>query len=163
MPELTDERLRRWRLVLGGGPADGAGAALDGDDLRMDAALTALYDGERGAGLGSSAPNVARWLGDIRAYFPSSVVRVMQRDALERLSLKQMLLEPELLATLEPDVRLAATLLSLQSVLPGKTRETGGTARGRRSGAPAGRAAPPGRARQSQSRRPHPPAAPQRD
>jgi hypothetical protein len=124
MSELTDERLRRWRLVLGGGPADGIEVTLGGDDLRMDAALTALYDGERGAGLGNSAPNVARWLGDIRTYFPSSVVRVMQRDALERLSLKQMLLEPELLATIEPDVRLAATLLSLKSVLPGKTRET---------------------------------------
>ncbi len=119
-----DERLRRWRLVLGGGPADGVEVTLGGDDLRIDAALAALYDGERQGGLGSSAPNVARWLGDIRAYFPASVVRVMQRDALERLSLKQMLLEPELLAAIEPDVRLAAILLSLKSVLPGKTRET---------------------------------------
>jgi len=124
MTDLTDERVRRWRLVLGGGPADGAGLALGGADLRMDAALAALYDGERQGGLGSSAPNVARWLGDIRSYFPPSGVRVMQRDALERLSLKQMLLEPELLTTIEPDVRLAATLLSLKSVLPGKPRCT---------------------------------------
>ena len=62
----------------------------------MDNVLEALYDSERSAGLGSSAPNVARWLGDIRTYFPSLTVRVMQQDALERLKLTQMLLEPEI-------------------------------------------------------------------
>ncbi len=36
---------------------------------------------------GSSAPGVARRLGDIRSYFPTSVVRIMQQDALERLNL----------------------------------------------------------------------------
>src|SRR5262245_931208 len=100
------ERLRRWRLILGGGAADGVGVALQGVDLAMDGALGALYDAageEEGAarsrhgGLGASAPNVARWLGDIREYFPSAVVQVMQQDALERLNLKQMLLEPEFL------------------------------------------------------------------
>src|ERR1051326_3136729 len=99
----------------------------------MDAALAALYgaggeDGsgpaQRRGGLGSSAPNVARWLGDIRTYFPASVVRVMQQDALERLNLRQMLLEPELLQAVEPDVHLVADLIALKSVMPAKTRET---------------------------------------
>jgi Mg-chelatase subunit ChlD len=67
---------------------------------------------------------VARWLGDIRTYFPSSVVRVMQQDALERLDLKRMLLEPEMLEVVEPDVHLVATLLSLKSVMPNKTKDT---------------------------------------
>jgi Mg-chelatase subunit ChlD len=67
---------------------------------------------------------VARWLGDIREYFPSSVVQVMQRDALERLDLRRMLLEPELLSAVEPDVHLAATLVSLKSAIPARTRET---------------------------------------
>jgi hypothetical protein len=49
---------------------------------------------------------------------------VMQRDALERLKLHQMLLEPETLETVEADVHLIGTLLSLKSVIPGKTRET---------------------------------------
>ncbi|HEX6040804.1 VWA domain-containing protein, partial [Longimicrobium sp.] len=118
------ERLRRWRLLLGGEAADGTGVSLAGADLRMDGALAALYDGTRQGGLGSSAPNVARWLGDIREYFPSSVVRVMQQDAFERLRLRQMLLEPELLEAMESDVHLVATLLSFQSVMPEKTRET---------------------------------------
>src|SRR6266540_5678522 len=111
---MTDdqERLRRWRLVLGGGD-DGTGAGLGGTDKRLDAALSALYDApepdeepdrKRTGGLGGSAPRVARWLGDIRTYFPSSVVQVMQRDAVERLGITRLLLEPELLATVQPDV-----------------------------------------------------------
>src|SRR5690606_36251604 len=86
----AQERLRRWRLVLGGDPADGTGSVLSGRDAAMDGTLAALYGeggrpragGDRSAGLGASAPSVARWLGDIRTYFPSSVVQVMQRDAL---------------------------------------------------------------------------------
>lgn len=126
------ERLRRWRLVLGGGDAaEGTGVSLGDMDAGMDRALGALYDGrgegegrDRKGGLGASAPNVARWLGDIRGYFPGSVVRVMQQDAFERLGLRQMLLEPELLEAVEADVHLVATLLSLQSVMPARTRET---------------------------------------
>jgi Mg-chelatase subunit ChlD len=120
----NDERLRRWRLILGGGEADGTACALQGSDMNIDKALGALYDGERKGGLGSSAPNVARWLGDIRGFFPSSVVKVMQQDALERLDLRRMLLEPELLATVEADVHMVGTLLSLSSVMPQRAKET---------------------------------------
>src|SRR5512145_2289234 len=119
-----NEHLRRWRLILGGGEADGIGMSLQGADQHMDHTLEALYDTDRSGGLGSSAPSVARWLGDIRTYFPASVVRVMQQDALERLNLRQMLLEPEMLEAVEPDVHLVATLLSLNRVMPNKTKET---------------------------------------
>jgi Mg-chelatase subunit ChlD len=128
-PEAPSDRLRHWRLILGGQDADGTGASLQGADVAIDRALAALYGsegegGQRGAGLGNSAPGVARWLGDIRNYFPSSVVRVMQQDALDRLGLKQLLLEPEMLAAVEPDVNLVATLLSLSHVIPSRTRDT---------------------------------------
>jgi Mg-chelatase subunit ChlD len=128
-----DERLRRWRLILGGEAALPTGVTLRGDDAARDQALAALYDTdpsaghdptERSAGLGGSAPAVARWLGDIRTYFPTSVVQVMQHDAMERLNLRQMLLEPELLATIEPDINLVGTLISLGKAMPSKTRET---------------------------------------
>lgn len=118
------ERVRRWRLILGGNEADGTGFGLQGIDLERDKAMEALYDNERKGGLGPSSPNVARWLGDIREYFPQSVVQVMQRDAIDRLNLHKMLLEPESLQAVEPDVHLVATLLSLSHVLPAKTRDT---------------------------------------
>ena len=109
------ERLRRWRLILGAdsesdgegrGAGSGAGVELDAEDATLDAALEALYGEERKGGLGGSAPKVARWLGDIRRFFPAPVVRVMQQDAIERLNLRQLLLEPELMAAIEPDVNM---------------------------------------------------------
>ncbi|MFS0692501.1 VWA domain-containing protein [Streptomyces nitrosporeus] len=128
------ERERRWRLVLGPDGAGGGGPTLTGGDAGMDAALTALYDAggrpqsrsgaDRAGGLGASAPSVVRWLGDIRTYFPDSVVQVMQRDAIDRLGLSALLLEPELLEAVEADVHLVGTLLSLDKAMPETTRET---------------------------------------
>ena len=133
-PALTDEaRLRRWRLVLGG-DAESACGKLSGELAEMDQALSALYDADgknglgrsasRTGGRGGSAPSVARWLGDIRKYFPSSVVQVMQHDALERLNLRDMLLQPEMLESVQPDVHLVASLISLSHVIPASTKET---------------------------------------
>jgi hypothetical protein len=110
---------------------------LHGDDVRIDAALGALYDRDdavdrpagrrsraRAGGLGRSRPGVVRWLGDIRRYFPTPVVQILQRDAVERLDLRQLLLEPELLAELEPDVHLVTLLVELNRHLPDDTRAT---------------------------------------
>jgi hypothetical protein len=126
----ADDRLRRWRLVLGAEAEEALEASLGGDAARMDRALDALYgEGEeasraRHGGLGGSSPNVARWLGDIRSYFPSPVVQVMQRDAMDRLGLHELLLEPEVLEEVQPDVNLVATLVSLNRVIPQRTKET---------------------------------------
>jgi len=127
-----DERGRRWTLALGVDPQEGD-APLSESDRRMSEALSALYgDGDEGAkkgkgGLGGSAPRVAKWLGDIREFFPATVVQVIQKDAFERKGLRQMLLEPEFLATVEADVNLVADLVALRSVMPEKTRETART------------------------------------
>ena len=122
-----DERRRRHRRCE---PAAATTAAID-------AALAALYDAPAAArasgpaahagepaGWARSAPGVARWLGDIRSYFPSTVVQVMQRDAIERLDLPRLLLEPEMLAAVEPDIHLVGTLLSLNRVMPDETQAT---------------------------------------
>ncbi|HEX5298513.1 MAG TPA: hypothetical protein VFW50_16140, partial [Streptosporangiaceae bacterium] len=137
MNDGYDERMRRWRLVLG---EAGMKLPLSSADAGVDAALGALYDSggdgggqggpgpggggldgqpgtRRQGGLGASAPRVARWLGDIRAYFPASVVQVMQKDAIERLGLTRLLLEPEMLDAVEPDVHLVGTLLALSRVI----------------------------------------------
>jgi hypothetical protein len=124
-----DQRGRRWTLALGAEGADGESVPLSERDRRMSTALSALYgDGEEGkkgrGGLGGSAPRVARWLGDIREFFPAPVVQVIQKDAFDRKGLRQMLLEPEFLATVEADVGLVADLIALRGVMPEKTKET---------------------------------------
>ena len=119
MPDETpDERDRRWRLVLGA-DAD-ALPSLGGGDVEMDQALSELYD--RKGGLGGSAPKLARWLGDIRKYFPSTVVQVMQRDAIERLNLRMLLLEPEMMDSIVPDLSLATTLITLGQAIPDESK-----------------------------------------
>lgn len=124
MDELTKQhqQQRRWQLALG--TDDDNSAVLSANDKRLSAALSALYSNEsspkqRGS-LGASAPSIARWLGDIREFFPSSVVQLVQRDAFDRLGLKQMLLEPEFLLAMQADVHLVADLISLRGVMPDK-------------------------------------------
>ncbi|MEO1165758.1 MAG: VWA domain-containing protein, partial [Chloroflexota bacterium] len=151
-----NERLRRWRLILGGGAGDGTGYNLNQRDQEIDNVLTQLYgqkkqsgqsqglgqslsrfgssksrfsrfskdgDSQRG-GMNESMPDVARWLGDIRKYFPASVVQIMQKDAIDRIGLRQMLSQPEILEMIEPDVNLVGTLLTLKDVIPNETKST---------------------------------------
>jgi Mg-chelatase subunit ChlD len=138
------ERQRRWRLILGkenldpGDAGEGEAGASEGEqqgpgqgdpqpglseaDRGLDEALETLYGDE--GGLGDSAPDIARWLGDIRTYFPTPVAHMMQQDALKKLNLRRVLDQPELLAEIEPDLDLVTRLLALNKVMPSQTRET---------------------------------------
>jgi len=133
-PLTKDQQERRWRMAIGLETADASETQLLSDqDQAMSRSLTALYgDGQdldkkgkktKGS-LQRSAPSAARWMGDIRQYFPSSVVRVVQKDAFERLGLKQMLMEPEFLEAVEADVNLIADLITMRAVIPEKTKDT---------------------------------------
>lgn len=123
-----DELQRRWQMILGG-----QAKGLSETDARLTAALDALYEqvdesssnkGSSRGGLGRSAPRVAKWMGDVRECFPTSVVQIIQKDAFSRLGLQQMLLEPEFLAAMQADVNLVADLMSLQGMMPEKTKQT---------------------------------------
>ena len=120
---MEEEYLKRWRLILGGNEADGTGITLTQEEQRIDQSLEAIYDSDRRGGLGSSAPKVSRWLGDIREFFPQTVVQVIQRDAIKRLNITSLLTEKEMLETVVPDVHLVATLMSLSRVIPEKNKE----------------------------------------
>lgn len=120
----NEEHIRKWRLILGGHQNDGTDYSLNETDVAIDKTLEALYDSNKQGGLGPSSLNVARWLGDIRAFFPNTVVQVMQQDALKRLNLTQMLFEKEMLENVEADVHLVATLMTLSRVIPDKTKDT---------------------------------------
>jgi Mg-chelatase subunit ChlD len=131
-----NNNLTRWRLILGGDEADGTDCQLTGDAIQKDKALTALYEFDHKkkfdyenrspqGGSEKSSPNVARWLGDIRTYFPQSVVQVMQGDALKHPELqRKLMLEPEVLAEATPDVHLVASLMELGKLIPSKTKDT---------------------------------------
>lgn len=145
MDQASEDRggsLKRWRLILGADSAEdlrgsmGGCPALSGDEAVLDAALDLIYgggsearagagagSGARGAGKGPSAPKVAAWIGDVRRLFPQDLVAVIQSDAIERKGLKSLLLEPESLASVKPDVGIVATLLALKELIPEKSKE----------------------------------------
>ena len=130
------QQLSRWRLILGTETEESfsgmGGGGLSQEELLMDSALGAIYGGPgegfgepgRGAGKGPSSPLLSKWLGDLRSLFDPEIVAVVQNDAIERKGLKQLLLEPELLDTLEPDLNLASTLLMLKDQIPKKSKES---------------------------------------
>lgn len=136
---MTTDRLTRWRLVLGKAAHEGLcqqagrGNLLEGDLAGMDEALGQIYDQDensdgdrpkqRSAGLGGSAPRLARWLGDIRGYFNKDVVSVIQKDAIERKGLKQLLFEPETLGQVTPNIEMVGTLMALKNQIPDRAKE----------------------------------------
>ena len=130
------EQISRWRLILGAETetsfAQMGGGGLSQEELLMDGALGAIYGGPGegfggqggGAGKGPSSPVISKWLGDLRSLFDPEMVAVVQNDAIERKGLKQLLLEPELLEGLEPDLNMASTLLMLKDQIPKKSKES---------------------------------------
>jgi hypothetical protein len=136
---VDNEKLIRWRLILGSSVKEqfdnfaGGGLVLNRDYMLMDDALAAIYDdtessnnqgGKRSASLGKSSPAVAKWLGDVRSFFPEDVVSVIQRDAIEKKGLTQLLFEPEVLKNVKPDIQMVATLMSLRGRIPERTKDT---------------------------------------
>ncbi len=134
---MSGADLTRWRLLLG--PQvddwfDQQGAPpLSGEQRLMDQALAAIYDEtqqgfrygddeQRSASREASAPYIARWLADVRRCFPRDVVSVLQADAMERRGLKQLLLEPETLAAVKPDMAIVTTLMALKDKVPEQTK-----------------------------------------
>ncbi|WP_221391085.1 VWA domain-containing protein [Dyadobacter sp. NIV53] len=121
---MENDPIKRWRLILGKETQDELTSSFNVQETGIDKTLDALYNSSKKGGLGPSSPNVSRWLGDVREYFPASVVKVIQQDALKRLNLTAMLTEPEMLATVVPDVHLIANLMTLGKLIPEKTKAT---------------------------------------
>lgn len=130
----TNDRLRRWRLILGSEAQKrmegmGDGPDLSQEDLMMDTALDAIYNRDMkfgfggGAGKGASSPQISRWLGDVRTLFDKDIVKIIQSDAMERCGLKQLIFEPELLENIEPDIHMASMILTLKDQIPKKSKE----------------------------------------
>jgi len=130
------ERIKRWRLILGAESKErfeqmnGGGLSLSEEQKLMDQALASIYNRSesggfgRGAGNGPSNPRITKWLGDVRSLFDKDLVKIVQADAMERCGLKQLLFEPELLESVEPNVNLASTILMLKDQIPKRSKES---------------------------------------
>ncbi len=127
-----DIKATRWRLILGENVSAFSDIELSNEESVMDAALAAIYSRDvdsgtgtgKSAGKGKSVPNLAKWLTDVRTFFPSDIVSVIQTDAIERKGLTKLLLEPETLKNVKPDISMVGTLMSLKGQIPEKSKET---------------------------------------
>lgn len=127
----TAEQLKKWRLLLGsesesGFPAGSMGL-MSAEEMLMDQALSQIYgwDMENGSAGGGkmASPVLTKWLGDLRTLFSPMQIRVIQNDAIERMGMKELLFEPEMLSELAPDVSMASLLLMMKDQIPKKAKE----------------------------------------
>ncbi|GAA3909637.1 VWA domain-containing protein [Actinoplanes auranticolor] len=125
---MTDPDLERWRLVLGA-PAASMGP-LGADGLARDAALDWLYgrdadlekrdvrrgDGRAG-GDGPSSLTTVDWLNDISRLFPRETVERLQRDAIERYEINDIVTDPAVLERIEPNPALLKAVLQTKHLM----------------------------------------------
>lgn len=110
-------RKKRWHLALGNEEEDES-IETSAREKEVDKLLDRLYQGDREGGLNTSRPVSAKWLGKIKEVFPQPIVRVMQKDAIERFGIKKLLSQPAFLEEVEPDVNLVASILTVKDALP---------------------------------------------
>jgi Mg-chelatase subunit ChlD len=129
-------RLLRWRLALGpsaekaspelaiaklGASAPALGVT-EGGVGELDRALSFVYEDKR-ASLAASRPYLPAWLTAVRGFFRGEVVAMVQRDAVERRGLTELLFEPETLPLLERNVELVATLVGAKGLVPDHAKD----------------------------------------
>ncbi|MGE7218714.1 VWA domain-containing protein [Priestia koreensis] len=121
------EQMKKWRLILGESAESAfseqgfTGSSLSVEERLMDEVLQALYEGDQQLG---RSIKLSKWLGDVRALFPSDIVSVIQQDAIEKRGLTQLLFEPETLKSVTPSIEMVATLMALKGHIPEQTKET---------------------------------------
>ncbi len=129
----------RWRLLLGrhadralsldtlaqrAPTGEGDVGATARDARELDRVLSFLYDREfarrghqrAGAGQGSGLV-VPEWLRGVRVLFPQEAVEVVERDALARYGLTELVTDPEVLRSLEPTEDLVKAILQFKHLM----------------------------------------------
>ncbi len=119
----------RWRLILGEAADDacrGAGCGLSGEAAAMDAALDWLYgrddaDGARNitrrGGQGASTLSTPDWINDIHRLFPKETIERLERDAIERYAIDDIVTDPGILARAEPNETLLKAVLRTKHLM----------------------------------------------
>ena len=142
MQELKENRksedsikLNRWRLMLGkyadsqvGFSKDGIGAGpgAGGDIREMDDVLDFIYSREYGeeegvreqaGGLGESVLTVTTWVNKVRELFPKETVEIMEKQALERYKMTELLTDSRVLEKLNPNKELLGMILNFKGLM----------------------------------------------
>lgn len=124
---MTMDPLARWRLVLGEA-ADGAlGNSLDAQGRAMDAALEWLYGREgdlaerdvrgRQGGLGPSSLTVPDWINEVHTLFPQETIERLERDAVERYKIDEVVTRADVLSRVEPNETLLRAVLRTKHLM----------------------------------------------
>jgi Mg-chelatase subunit ChlD len=133
--------LERWRLVLGA-PAEACTGALDGEAAERDAALGWLYgrdpdlgrrgvrrgsggggdaetdrSGDRTGGTGPSQLTTVGWLDAVHRLFPKETIERLERDAVERYEIHEIVTDPAVLERIEPDEALLRAVLRTKHLM----------------------------------------------
>lgn len=116
--------LMRWRLLLGEAAESSLGG-LSGDARAADAALEWLYGrdpdrarrGERGAGLEGSQLSTPDWINEVHTLFPREVIERLERDAVERYGIDEIVTNLEVLERIEPSESLLRAVLHTRHLM----------------------------------------------
>jgi hypothetical protein len=124
--------LERWRLILGEPAASCVGeSGLSVQNAARDAALDWLYtrDGElaergvrrgggaREGGTQDSQLTTVDWLDEITRLFPKQTVERLERDAVERYQIADILTDPAVLERIEPNQALLGAVLRTKHLM----------------------------------------------
>jgi len=127
-----NESLVRWRLVLGRfAEKNLPPAQLGGRASRLERALDYLYQREyagrgvrgrekREGSLDPSQLNVPQWLGEVRELFPRETVEIVQRHALDRYGMTELISDPQVLEKLTPNMDLLKMVLTFRGLMQGE-------------------------------------------
>jgi Mg-chelatase subunit ChlD len=135
MNRTQEDSLARWRLVLGKYARDQIPAGMSAQQQRIENALDFLYSREyRGRGvrdqeeesrkregtLDPSQLTVPHWLSEVRELFPKETVALIEKHALDRYGLTELITDSEILRRLEPSFDLLKMLLTFRGHLKGE-------------------------------------------
>lgn len=120
---MTD--MERWRLILGE-PASASSGGLQGEAARRDAALEWLYGRDpdlaqrgvrRGAGSDESLLQTVDWLDQVHTLFPKETIERLERDAVERYEITEIVTNPDVLQRIEPNAALLRAVLRTKHLM----------------------------------------------
>jgi Mg-chelatase subunit ChlD len=128
---MTDrDKLVRWRLILGEDAEQGLGCGLEGQEARQDRTLGYLYNREyrssrnvrtgssdRRGGLEDSQLSVPEWINEVHELFPKNTIERIERDALDRYQLNELVTNPDLLARAQPSQSLLRAILHTKHLM----------------------------------------------